>query len=253
MASHPFYKLGKKAARHDARTLLLARYIADVAPPPAAIDWTPAAGAYGMMANDRLGDCTIAAAGHLIQTWTGNASGSPVVLPDDDIVSAYSQIAGYNPADPATDCGAVEIDVLNAWRQNGLGAGGHKIAAFVAVNLRNPLEVQTAISLFGGIYAGALLPTNAQAQVGFVWDVLRNGDDAPGSWGGHAIPIVKYDPTGLWCVTWGKLQKMTQAWFAEYVDEAYALVTPDWIEANGRSPTGLDLATLTADLAEVSS
>jgi hypothetical protein len=38
-----------------------------------------------------------------------------------------------------------------------------------------------------------------------------------------------------------------------YVDEVYAVVTPQWIEANGLSPSGFNLEQLLADRAVVSS
>jgi hypothetical protein len=34
----------------------------------------------------------------------------------------------------------------------------------------------------------------------------------------------------------------------QYVDEAYALVSTDWIKASGLSPTGLDLDGMLKDL-----
>ena len=32
-----------------------------------------------------------------------------------------------------------------------------------------------------------------------------SGDDAPGSWGGHAVDVVGYDDAGLTVVSWGAL------------------------------------------------
>jgi len=41
---------------------------------------------------------------------------------------------------------------------------------------------------------------------------------------------------------------MTWAWFEKYCDEAYALVSCDFIETNGVSPSGFNFATLEDDL-----
>ena len=101
---------------------------------------------------------------------------------------------------------------------------------------------------FGGLYAGVALPVSAQRQTGWTWDVTSATPKDFGSWGGHAIPIVAYDSAGLTCVTWGTLQKMTWAFWDAYVDEAYACLTPDWIAADGKAPSGFDLASLQADL-----
>jgi hypothetical protein len=34
-----------------------------------------------------------------------------------------------------------------------------------------------------------------------------------------------------------------------YIDEAWAIVNPDFLDVNGKSPAGFDMAQLTADLA----
>jgi hypothetical protein len=60
-------KLGKSTARHDPRTLLLAAYVTPALPiPPASFDLTSKVSSWGMMDNDQIGDCTCAAAGHLL-------------------------------------------------------------------------------------------------------------------------------------------------------------------------------------------
>jgi hypothetical protein len=55
----------------------------------------------------------------------------------------------------------------------------------------------------------------------------------------------------LTCITWGRPKKITWAWFAKYCSEAYALVSKDWLEVSGVSPSGFDLATLENDLKSV--
>jgi hypothetical protein len=46
---------------------------------------------------------------------------------------------------------------------------------------------------------------------------------------------------------------MTWAFFQKYCSEAYALVSTDWLQSSGVSPSGLDLAALKADVRAVSS
>ena len=201
--------------------------------------------------NDQIGDCTCAGMGHAVQVFTANANPPEVTLPDSDILAAYEAACGYNPADPSTDQGGDELTVLAYWKNNGIGPGGHKIAAFSSVSVLNQNEVMQALALFGCLYTGVALPVSAQAQVGFVWDVDSTSAGNPGSWGGHCVVIVQADATGPTCITWGNLQKMTWAFWNRYFDEAYACITPDWIEANGNAPSGFDLAQLQADLAEI--
>jgi hypothetical protein len=74
------------------------------------------------------------------------------------------------------------------------------------------------------------------------------GDGAPGSLGGHCVYVVGYDPRGLTCITWGKLQRMSWNFWWAYCDESYGLLSKDWI-AKGKAPSGFDATALIADMA----
>lgn len=239
--------LGKLPAVHDPRTLRLAKLLVPSLPAaPPSRDWSVALPVdLGMMSNDVCGDCTCAGAAHLVQTWTAN-NGGELTLGDADVVAAYSDITGYTPSDPTTDRGAVLLDVLNAWRQNGIG--GHKIGGYVAVNHLDLEEVAQAIDLFGGVYTGAMLPVCAQAQVGATWS---DTSGAAGGWGGHCLAAVAYNDAGLTYVTWGKRQLATWQWFAAYADECYAIISVDWVTGAKPAPSGFDLPTLQAYLAQI--
>lgn len=313
-----FHKLGKLPPRRDPRTLKFAKYLrkGSVLPPaPAAVDWTATISSWPMMANDTLGDCTCAAAGHMIECWTANV-GDAFTPSNAQIVAAYSATSGYVVGDSATDTGAIELDVLNYWRQHGIA--GHKIHAYAAFDPRDAECARQAIALFGGAYIGLALPLSAQQQD--VWgapsffsrilsrfvrerhhsgspsgdssrfgrstrprlpSILRelagcgpqsvSADQsranrlssiqhlassfqyAPGSWGGHAVPVLAYDSSGLTCITWGAKKRMTWDFFAQYCDEAYAPLSPDWLNAQGKDPQGLDVNALEADLSELDS
>jgi hypothetical protein len=102
----------------------------------------------GMMKNDTLGDCTCAAIGHLIQTWTSQTT-SEAIIPDAQIVELYEHACGYDPTDPDSDQGGVEIDVLNYWRKNPVDGpnGPHSLDAFAAVARRHHADVKDAVWL----------------------------------------------------------------------------------------------------------
>jgi hypothetical protein len=238
-------KLGKLAPKHDPRTLHLANYLKTENLPtiPTQVNWSSKIPVWGAMENLTIGDCTIAAAGHLIEEWTANAS-SEAVPADSDIVAAYSAVSGYDPTTGANDDGAVEIDVLNYWRQTGIA--GHKIDAYAALEPSNSGHVQASIYLFGGCYIGLALPLSAQNQK--LWSVTRGPNASPGSWGGHAVPIIAYDRHTLICVTWGQLQQMTWSFWHTYCDEAYAALSRDFINAQNVAPNSLDWASLQGDL-----
>lgn len=250
MIDHTKVRLGKLAVRYDPRTLLMAKYVkAQLAPPPNAYDWAKSVGTnWGMMGNDKIGDCTCAAAGHLIMEWTADA-GRMFTPSLQDIIKAYSAITGYDPKTGDHDNGAVELDVLNYWRKTGIAA--HSIAAFVSLEPSNHTHIMDAVYIFGGCYIGVQLPLSAQGQE--VWAVPpqgTTGPGAPGSWGGHAVPVVAYDLRGLTVVTWGKLLRMTWAFWRAHCDEAYGILSTDFLK-QGKAPNGFDLKTLQADLAEL--
>jgi len=248
-------KLGKQVARHDPRSLLLASYLTPALPTaPASFDLTGKVKAWGMMDNDQIGDCTCAAAGHLIMEWTANAQKKMVTPTDKQIVAAYSAITGYNPTTGANDNGAVEIDVLNYWRQSGIA--GHKIGAYMALEPANHTHIMDSVYIFEGCYIGLQLPISAQAQVQNhqPWSVPpggTTGDGKPGSWGGHAVPVVAYDVRGVTVVTWGALQQMTWSFWEAYTEEAYAILSPDYLTGKKTTPQGFNLQELQADLADL--
>jgi len=248
MVDHSKMKLGKKPAVHDQRTLQLASYLATHLPtPPAAVNWSSKVHQWPMYMNDSLGDCTCAAAGHQIQAWTADGQKHEVDVSDAAILKMYEDVGGYRPGHPETDNGAVELFILNYWRK--IGCGGHKIGAFMSVSPQSTTLVKDGIYLFGGLYTGIALPISAQNQQ--VWDVPPGGiigAGFPGSWGGHAVPILDYDLRGLTCITWGQTKRMTWAFLKLYCDEAYAILSTDFLLA-GKAPNGFNLAQLQADLA----
>ena len=241
-------KLGKLPVRVDVRTLSLARYVdTSVLPsPPATFDETARVHDWPMYDNDTIGDCTIAAAGHMIEAWTAAAAGAAVEITNQQVLSAFDLV---KQVDPQTgEAGAVVLDVLNLWRKTGIG--GHQIGAFARVSLTNGGLVRSGAWLFGGLYLGLQLPVTAQTQETWDWTGSLSGPAAPGSWGGHAVDVVGYDAAGLTFVTWGSLKRMTWSFPDRYCDEAYCLLSTDFVSA-GKAPNGFDLDALRADLALV--
>jgi hypothetical protein len=131
MTDHSCMKLGKRPRRHDPRTLKMARYLTSSLPAaPPAVDYTQGIEDWGMMLNDKLGCCTIAALGHALQTWTA-ASNQELTVPDSTILDYYRKWDGYDPANPGSDQGGVELEILNDWRQQEFA--GRTLDAFVAI------------------------------------------------------------------------------------------------------------------------
>jgi hypothetical protein len=240
-------KLGRKAVKTDSRTPRLARYFTSALPaPPPSQDWSKGITAWGMLMNDTLGDCTIAGVGHAVQVFSANA-GTEASVTDAEALQYYEQWDGYDPGDPSTDQGGVELDVLTNWKNQGFA--GHELSAFAAVTPISTVHVRQAIALCGGVYIGVELPISAQGQE--VWDLVGGPDGAAGSWGGHCVFVCGYDAIGVTCITWGALLKMTWAFWNAYVDECFALISPCFIAENGEAPNGFNLAQLLQDVAQI--
>lgn len=221
-----------------------------VAPPPS-VDYTAGLpGNLGMFGNDSLGDCTCAALYHALQVWTTKVQAAIDTESDQDAVLLYGQACGYVPGDSNTDQGGVEQDVLTYALLNGIpvganGAQQHRLAAFVEVDPTNQDDIKLAILECGVCYIGFNVPDYAMSTTD-TWDV-RPG--TPNMVGGHAVVLAGYDSVGLTCITWGRLQHMTWAFFNQFTDEAYMLADPDWFAATGACPAGLTLPDLETQMA----
>jgi hypothetical protein len=246
-------RLGRLPAQHRESNFKLARYLKKKALPaaPSSVHYgrtvTQLGGSFPMYGNDRLGDCTCAAVGHMVEVWTANGKGE-VVTPTEDAIERL-----YIPETGSDDTGRYLNDVLDYWRKTGVD-GGDTIHAYAEVNLKDQAEVEAATWLFGGLYIGLGLPVTAQQQK--VWHIDRTApaaDQQPYSWGGHCVDTTGYATSqGVYCVTWGSILRMTWGFFRAYCDEAFAVISTDWLDSAGHSPKvaqALDLAALDADLA----
>lgn len=203
-----------------------------------------AAAAYaGTLGNTTAGCCTISGAGRLIQAWSA-LNGRPVAFTDAQALAEYSRVEGYNPATGLPDDGMVETDLLDDWVRGGLF--GNRLASYRSVNPRNVVHIKQTIWVYGGIYLGLQLPESAMQQTdeGRPWTL---------PWfsrilGGHCVVGLEYDESYLYCGTWGLRQPVSWDFVSYYFDAAYALLDSLWLGADGKTPGGLDLAGLTADL-----
>jgi hypothetical protein len=245
------YKLGKHPPVVDERTLRFGKYLTPAVPsPPASVDYGAKVATWPMYDNNKYGDCTCAAAGHMIQNWTANANGQ-VTPPSGAVLKFYEHFVG-DPPPPDEGCNMLQV--LNYWRKAGLDQ--HKIDAYAALTLKNQTEAMTALYLFGSVYIGVALPDFAvQGDMLTVpWVVPSDGpvgDAAPNPQNGHCIPAVAYDADGLTIITWGEPKTMSWGFYDAYADEAFAVLSQDFIRQSGTSLDGFDLAALEVDLKAV--
>src|SRR5262249_6923020 len=109
-------KLGRNKRDPDPRTLVLAKYLNLEKLPvaPASADYATKLHTWPMYGNDTLGECTCAAAGHMIQAWTANDS--TIHTPTTASVEKMYWATG------SQDDGRNELDILNYWRHTGLAS-----------------------------------------------------------------------------------------------------------------------------------
>jgi hypothetical protein len=244
------FRLGKKPAVFDSRTLRFGAYLKPgLAAAPAAINWGSKVKNWPMYANDKYADCTCAAAGHMIEVWTA-ASGKQKTPAEAQILKFYEHFTT-----PGPENGCTVIEVLKYWRSTGLG--GDKIMAFAQLEPRNVNEVKDAVAIFGTCYIGVFLPKfalNVPDARTVPWVVPAQGpvgDAAPDPQGGHCIPAVGYDSRNLYVVSWGMVKAMSWQFYVDYVDESYAVLSSDFLAKN-KAPNGFDMAQLKQDLDEIS-
>jgi hypothetical protein len=204
-------------------------------------------GKFPMFRNDEIGNCTCAAKAHGLQIMN-DIAGHDFSPTTEQVVEAYHLSCGYVEGRPETDNGGIMLNVAKWWRDNAITE--HKILAFARVDIPDRNEVKLAIDIFGGVDMGVNLPLSAQAQEesGDVWHVVNGNSGRPGSWGGHDMWCSRYDGKHLYYVTWDEQKPATWSWVEKYADEAYAYITEDWLDAQGKTVTGLDIAGLRRDL-----
>ena len=223
--------------------LLAARAKIEGFPDPVPVDWISAGeaqcgGNFGEMGNDRLGDCTAAAKGHIVQSLSAN-TGVMVTPTDDTILSFYEKTSGYNPADPSTDQGAIMVDTEEAFVGGFPGLPGPD--DFIPVNYADLRSVRIAIERYGWLDIGLALPRTIEGQDG-VWsdDLTAGADAAAGSLGGHDVTLEAWGDGYFDCITWGGRKRMAVEFFQAYCVEAYTGAHKLWAARlpGGVSPRG---------------
>lgn len=226
------YRMGKLAAVRPHGLRMMATY--QTTTPPASVP-TPSINDWGMLGNDKWGDCTIAGAAHLLDAWNWDYKSLLSAVPDaTDAVKQYFTLTGGD------DTGLVEATVLHVWRTQGLFDPASKILAYAPTE--GALGIHAAVADFGGCYLGVQLPQSAEEQFqhGEPWTIVPNDPIV----GGHCIVAVGYDPQGVDVVTWGRVQRVSYPWLERYCDEAWAIVSPE-------QAAKVDIDRLLADLNQV--
>lgn len=240
-------ELGKRPATYDARDLTYAALRPSITLPS-----VPAVFGHGndflgegwkMLGNgpddtvspgfEGCGDCAWAGPAHETMELCQNARRPVPEFTGKVVVEQYGEYSGYNPATGENDNGSSVRDVLNWRRTKGLRdakGGVHKIGAFVALEVGNLQHIIEAAYLFECVGIGFEVPESAKQQFGegAPWSVIPGAEIV----GGHYVPVVGRPEAGMLAVvTWAKRQPMTEQFYTKYVDECWAYVSGERINA----------------------
>lgn len=259
LALHETARLGKQAATPKPTDLKFTRYVDTTQVElPRRYGFDHAVSDWGMLGNDQYGDCVLAGAchEHMLLTARGSSYDKPAPFTSKEALAAYTAITGFDPNDSSTDQGTNVHDAMSYRRKTGItdeAGQAHTILAYLSLDTGDLQQVWQALYLFECVGIGIRFPRSAMDQFNArqPWSVVKGSPIE----GGHYVPLVSRQGDDsahkgqMRCVTWGQLQALTDDFYRENCDEAWAFVTEDAIERTGASARGFDLATLQADLA----
>lgn len=235
-------KLGKLAPKRPEGLHMFAFYQSNPLPVAPEKVNVPSVSDWRMLANDKYGDCTFAGIVHARMATAAILGLTENVPTDEEIVAAYLQYT------QGQDSGAVEADLLKYWQNNELF--GSKLAAYAPSDHADFDELKSVIASFGLAYIGVHLPVTYQDQFikGEPWALTGTPADQQIE-GGHCVILVGYDADYAYCITWGRVQAITWDWLRSYMEESWAIITPEIVT---RGEYGqLRLAELLADLGKL--
>lgn len=235
------YKTGALLRGHSPLLKAIEVYVQGKLPTdlPVTLNVPPAK--YPILANDRIGDCTIAGLVHLREA-DNTLTGKRDFIPDEkEAEDRYFVLTG------GEDTGLV---IANLLHEDYTAGNFHtKNAGYApASNPRDLLLIRQIVYTFGGGYAGILCPNSAQDQFanGEPWSYV--GERAED---GHCIVLLGWTAKGnLLAATWGGIVEIEPSFIAHYFQEVYAVIGNEFKERGGDG-RGVDFASLQADLALV--
>ncbi len=198
--------------------------------------------AWGMLANDKVGDCAVAGAMHCCMLWN-KTHGRDIFFTDRDARGDYYTITG------GEDTGMDMVTAARFWRNSGFRdsqANRHKIAAYMAVDPKNLEHVYTAAYLFDAVGLGVKITSGAESQFfyGHPWANVP-GDKVIAY---HYVPLIGRVANGnAIVVTWGRAQEVEQSWLGANLQECIAMVSEEDLML-GKSEEGFDISALLDDL-----
>jgi len=163
--------------------------------------------------NDLVGDCVPTGCCQAVQTLLGRA-GNFTPLSNDLPLAIYSEVTGYNPAEPNTDQGTDPNAMFDWWKQNAIA--GYRLAGATVIDIAD-YALESAVAENGFVCGVVALSLEQQNQID--WTAAGT----PGSWGMHFIVFDQYDgDTGF--TKWGSSGWLDGSMFTQgFVQQLYVL------------------------------
>jgi hypothetical protein len=218
---------------------------------------------WAMYMNNKWGICGPAGIGH----WTAGIKASvayhegkpePRSPSDEDVTALYvavttAQGAAFDPATDANDTGVDLLTMLTVLRTF-VSDTIDQIGAFAEVDTTDVTLCDWASCAFGGLIQGYNLPLICQD--GRPWTFtppnVTAPQYAPGGWGGHCTDEANNNQRGqMMDPTWGAPMPVVRGFKAAYRNQAFVLISKDWIEVDGLAPSHLNVTKLRALLTQI--
>ncbi len=201
---------------------------------------------YGMDGNNQYSCCAFSAVSHTHNTWTANVGGKTVHFDVNRLISDYLAGAGG-------DNGVTEDQLVSYWKSQGIC--GTRIVGDTEINKDDSIQLRQGLEIFGNLQIGLLLAEHWTEDDMF-WDANAGRPGyfmgSPGN-AGHWIVAVgtKLVNGRLWfvVVTWGGLKYISAEAISQYGMFTNCALSEAWVnQATAKSPTGIDVPGLIADM-----
>lgn len=206
---------------------------------------------WGMLGNDRWGDCYWASAAHEFMAIRHREAAAPTFT-DQGVLDAYGTYLGVYgraglEANPRVDAGTDARAGAKYRRDTGVPDAvgrNHYIGAYAFES--DPRQLAPLIDVLGAVTVCIELTDENEREFG---EAEREGSDfywsGSGSIaGGHAIAGTYWTPEGIGVVSWGREGIITYDYLEQYMQTAVVYFTRAQLGPDGRTPTGLDKAKL---------
>lgn len=212
---------------------------------------------WGMLGNDKWGDCYWASSAHEFMAIRQREDAAPSFT-DTGVLDAYTGYLGIASGElaPSNDAGTDARLGAKYRRDTGIADAtgrAHHIGAYAFES--DARQLPALIDALGAVTVCVELTQDAEREFGlaeqadedFTWDI---GSLTPVA-GGHAIAATYWTPGGIGVVSWGREGVITYDYLERYMQTAVVYFSRAQLDPTGHAPNGLDKGKLIELVKEV--